>query len=180
MFGMFKSIAYSEKMKSLEMELKSARILGKNKCVLCGFCCIRRTCIPHPNDIKKIADFLKISVKEMINKYFVIDTDEGIYYLRPAGKNNKIYTGKFLPADATYDEGKCLFLIKDKIRNKCMPRLWSHKCRIHKVKPKSALECECWNEEKESDDSKEWWNHNVLKKRFGINGEVLAAEYDEF
>ncbi len=146
----------------LEKELGSARIKGETYCLQCGFCCHRRTCIPTPQEIFVIADYLKMTPKDMINKYFMIDThrdSSGVYYLRPLGVNVTKYAGKIVPDLETYTEGKCIFLTEE------------NNCAIHPVKPKAAKEVECWTED--TSINVEEWKDNQLKKHFGIDGEEL-------
>lgn len=150
MFGILKRIEEGERLEKLKLELNPADLQKKKQCVMCGFCCNCRTCIPTPKEIKKIAEFLNISVKDIINKYYAIDKN-GKYYnlhIRPLGKNILDLGGKFIPSDRTWNEGACIFLDEN------------NKCKIHEVKPKSAKIMKCWEDNQEEVEK----NCKVLNK----------------
>jgi len=144
----------------------SARVKGKSECIKCGFCCIKRTCAPTPDELFIIAAFLEMSVEELINKYFAIDRRnfEDTYYLVPVGVNIQDLAGKFKPHDRTYNEGRCIFLE-------------GYLCRIYPVRPREAAESMCWSEE-ETFHGYDTWKGNALLHRFGIDGEALAKEVE--
>lgn len=173
MSGLFKQYETRIKLELLEKKLKSARILGKKKCVQCGFCCHQRTCIPTPAELKKIAKFFKLSVKELINKYYAIDRKwtDNTYYVKPVGTKIKDLAGKFIPSDRTFDEGRCIFLEKKGKK---------FSCKIYPVRPKQAKGMKCWKEEILYDPVKSW-KKNKLLTIFGIDGrkEEDKAEYHE-
>ena len=159
MLGIFKVIEEQERLAKLKIKMNPADLQKKKKCVMCGFCCNCRTCIPTPTEAEKIAEFLKISVKEMINKYYAIDKN-GKYYnfhIKPLGKNILDLGGKIIPDERTWNEGACVFLNEN------------NKCKIHKVKPKSAQIMRCWEdneEETKKEDkvlNKSWENKSFLK-----------------
>ena len=155
------SFMEGDRLEKLENELKSARILNKKKCVCCGFCCNKRTCIPTPNELKEIAKFLKLTSTKLINKYFAIDKQGygSDYYVKPLGINIKDLAGQFIPDERTYNEGQCIFLEKDKNR---------FKCKIYLVRPNSAKLQECWNSSEKSHSELSGWKENKLEKEFKI------------
>lgn len=152
------------RLKRLEKKMGSARLKGKTHCIKCGYCCYKRTCIPTPKELKKIAKFLKLTAKELINKYYVIDRlNNSVYFIKPVGKNIKDLVGKFIPSNRTFKEGRCIFLNK------------TNKCEIYVVRPNSAKNMKCWKDE-EFESSSKSWEGDKLKKEFGIDGEEL--EFD--
>ena len=155
-----------ERLEELKFILKPAFLRGEKKCVMCGYCCHRKTCIPTPNELKKIAEFFRMTPQKLIKKYFAIDIYKGIYHVRPIGINIKDLKGKFIPADRTYGEGKCIFLDK------------KNRCKIQEVKPKQAKSMKCWVKTKPFDVLK-YWKGNQLLKQFGIDGGKLEVESEE-
>ncbi len=160
MMGIFQMFGEDSRLVELEKELKPAHLRGESKCVKCGFCCHKRTCIPTPEELKKIAEFLKLTPKELINKFFAIDTRfEEDYYVKPLGENIKDLAGKFIPAERTYNEGKCIFLDKD------------NNCKIYPVRPITARTQKCWKDNDASEKRERTlssWKNKVLEKEFGI------------
>jgi len=158
----------------LEKKLKSAKVLGKKECVKCGFCCHRRTCIPTPTELKIIAEFLKMTPKDLINKFFAIDKRNGSssFFLKPIGVNIQDLAGKFIPADRTFDEGKCIFLGED------------NNCKIYPVRPMSAKIQKCWDNKDLSDREKymeelmDSWENDAIKE-FGIENVDESEEEEE-
>ena len=148
------------RLKKLEKKLKSAKILGEKHCVKCGFCCHKKPCVPTPDELKRIAKFLKLTAKELIEKCYVIDRQnlESNYYVKPAGLKTKDLVGKFLPADRSFNEGKCIFLDKNNL------------CKIYPVRPETARITKCWLNQKRDIDFLESWKGNQLLKQFGIDG----------
>jgi Fe-S-cluster containining protein len=111
--------------------------LGKKKCIKCGCCCNLRPCIPTFDEFIKIAEFLNLAPNEAKNKFFCIDTNDGkIYFLKPAGVNQKDLLGNYIPNHRTFGEGKCVFLNDDNL------------CEIYSVRPIEARECCCWKEKR--------------------------------
>lgn len=155
----------------LENQFQTAGKLGKKECQKSGFCCHKRPCIPTPTELKKIAEFLKMSSVELINKFYAIDRNSGSknYYLKPTGVNITDLAGKFIPGVRTFNEGKCVLLNED------------NTCSIHSVRPLSARLMKCWEEwddvkQKQSDGIYEEWSGNQLFKQFGISGEKLEVD----
>lgn len=171
MSGIFKQFEEQDRLNRLEKRLKSARILGKKKCVQCGFCCNVRTCIPAPAELKKIAKFLKLSTNDLINKYYAIDRKwtDNAYYVKPVGTKIKDLAGKYIPSNRTYNEGKCIFLEKKGKK---------FSCKIYPVRPKTARILRCWIKETPKYDSIKYWKKNKLLTMFGIDGEKKENEIE--
>jgi len=74
MFGIFQKFKHQIFMHELEVSFKTAQKMGIKECLKCGFCCHRRPCIPTPNEVEKIAEFFNLSVIDLIEKYFCIDS----------------------------------------------------------------------------------------------------------
>lgn len=154
------------RLEKLRQKLKPADLRGEKKCVMCGFCCHRRTCIPTPEELKKIAEFLNLTPKKLINKFFAIDRQwlGKDYYVKPLSENILDLAGKFIPNDRTFNEGKCVFLDEN------------NKCKIYPVRPKTAQIQKCWEEDEEDKENViDSWKDNVLEKEFGIK----VNEYEE-
>jgi len=167
MEGFIKQEMEESRLDILEKKRKSAKIQGLTYCVKCGFCCMRRSCIPSPMEVGSIAKFLKLKPLECIRKYFAIDRKQfgRDYYVKPIGVNQKDLVGKFIPSDRTFNEGACIFLTKDKL------------CSIYEVRPDTAKECECWNEDKKDGSNiSEKWKDGKLLEIFGIDGGKLEEE----
>jgi len=173
MIGILKKMEEQERLSKLRIKLNPADLQKKNKCVMCGFCCNCRTCIPTPTEAKKIAEFLKLSVKDMINKYYVID-ENGTYphfHIKPLGKNILDLGGKIIPAERTWNEGACVFLDEN------------NKCKIHEVKPHSAKIMRCWEDNKqEAEENKKIinksWEDKSFLENLGFNLKKLREELE--
>lgn len=167
MFGFMRQEREYTRLEILRDKLKPATIRGVKHCVKCGFCCHCRTCIPTPNELKKIAKFLKLTPIQLIKRYYAIDrfSSDNIYYVKPVGINIKDLAGKFIPSERTFNEGPCIFLRK------------SNLCKIYPVRPKSARNVNCW-EEKEGNPKKliKFWEGNQLLKQFKIDGDKLESQ----
>lgn len=149
------------RLEELKEQFNTAKKLGLKKCNKCGFCCHRRTCAPTPEELKKIANFLKLTPTQLINKYYAIDRLwlANTYYVKPIGINQKDLRGKFIPSDRTFNEGKCIFLDKNNL------------CKIYPVRPNTAKICKCWSDkEYDPKDINSEWKGDKLKEEFGING----------
>ena len=149
-----------EKIRLLELResFATAEKLSMTECNKCGFCCHKRTCIPTPDEIVKIAEYLKIEPIVLINTYYAIDTqNDGIYYVKPIGINQKDLIGKFIPAERTFNEGKCIFLDENNL------------CKIFPVRPESAKIQKCWETEMENYNGIKTWKDDQLLKRFHIS-----------
>ena len=109
MFGMFQMIEYQDICNKESVRRGAAETIGLTKCVRCGSCCFRRTCVPEPQEIEPIAEFLTLSVEKLIKNFMVGDLINGHRILRWINYNQKDLTGKFLPADRSYDAGDCIF-----------------------------------------------------------------------
>lgn len=163
--GMMQRMEEDRRLEELREKFKTAESEGKKHCLRCGFCCYARTCIPTPAELKKIAKFLKLTPTELIKKYYVVDRIDfdDSYYVKPAGENIKDLVGKFIPAERTFNEGKCVFLDKNNL------------CKIYSVRPQSAKDANCWKKDDMKSPSKiiKRWKGNQLLKQFGIDGDKL-------
>lgn len=162
---MIKHIAERDRIRELETQFNTARKEGSQECQKCGYCCHARSCIPTPQELKEIAKFLKLSPNQLINKYFAVDVKSfgDTYYVKPIGINQKDLVGKFIPADRTYDEGKCIFLEDTNL------------CKIYPVRPQSAKEAQCWKF-KIYKANLISWSDDVLFKEFGIDKKTIESE----
>lgn len=135
MEGMVLRAVYQEWLGRLEQELQPAYLQGKQECVQCGLCCARRPCIPTPDELKAIAEFLGMELEEAVGKYFVGDRLNGsnVEYIFPAKHSQKDIVGTYLPWRRTFDEGYCIFF-DEEVRA----------CTIEAVKPASAKNQKCW------------------------------------
>lgn len=124
----------------LSKQFKTAKDLGADHCVCCGFCCHRRSCIPTPDELLAVAEFLKMTVVDLIKTYYCVDERSGVYFVKPAGANQKDLLGKYIPWRRTFNEGACIFLKDD------------NKCAIWPVRPESARGTRCWD-----DDGEDYW-----------------------
>ena len=174
LFGGFKNRDKEAELARLEKKLGSARLLGKTECLRCGFCCHRKPCVPTPDEIPKIAEYLHLSVQDFISKYMLVDRmpADSSYYLRPVGAMTRDLAGKFLPADRSFHDGPCIFLQKSDD---------GYLCQIHPVKPESAKNGDCWNiwMEQHGLDFLHAWEHDELKKIFGLDGDALEQEGED-
>lgn len=159
--GFYKQDRENARVATLEKKLGSAKVHGKKKCLKCGFCCHKRTCIPTPKELGAIAKFLKLTPHECIKKFFAIDRQNwnSVYYVRPLGENIKDLAGKFIPGDRTYNEGKCIFLAKSKKK---------YKCKIYPARPSSAHEQRCWAPDGDYSAPLSSWKDSVLETKFNI------------
>ena len=140
----------------------------KTECLRCGFCCAVRPCIPTPDELKKIADFLKMDIKEAVNKYFVVDTIGGTTQtiIFPAKKSQLNITGTFISAMRTYDTGYCVFC--DEIKKEFI---------INSIKPDHAKLSYCWKEDTiDTDSILQTWD-NVNREEYGIDD--IDDEYED-
>lgn len=152
-----------ERLERLFEELNPAVKQGLNYCVKCGFCCHRVPCIPTYQEFLKISDFLNLTPKEALNRYFVVDLlEEGeILFAIPAGANQLDYLGKFLPVTATRDRGKCIFLDDN------------NRCKIYPARPRHARIAFCFGPSEpyslEHDAIQPWEPHQDFFKEIKIN-----------
>jgi len=133
---------------------KTARDTGLTECQHCGYCCLRRSCIPLPKEMPAIAKYLGLSPHELARQHMVADIHIGNYCLLWALEIQLDLTGKLLPYNRTYDRGYCHFFDRK-----------THLCLIYPVRPKSAIDIECWNNSKAS-KVEPWakWNIDLVKQ----------------
>lgn len=99
--------------------MEKAVDLGLKECQQCGLCCTQTTCIPFPDELPDIANYLGISVKVLLDTYY---RD----YTFP--KTNVVAKRPWKEAQ------KCIFLIG------------FTKCEIYKVRPIAAQVYRCWED----------------------------------
>ena len=147
----------TNRLEELKKQFKTSSSLKLKKCNKCGFCCHKRACIPTPEEVKKVANFFKLSPNQLINTYYAIDrqTISNKYYVKPIGINQKDLIGKFIPGNRTYNEGQCIFLDRNNL------------CKIYLVRPQSAKNQKCWSNER-FENAIDSWGDNELKTKFGI------------
>jgi len=107
------------------------------QCRQCGHCCSHGSGFLIGNDIKNIAEYLKITEKELKEKYL---EEKELF-------NTKLLRPKLKTKDKPY--GKCVFL-DDK------------KCKIHQVKP---LQCRVGNCNEHGEQLSQWFmlNYQINK-----------------
>ena len=127
-YGLMKKSEYHFRLKELEQELKPAPLRGEEECVMCGYCCIRRSCVPTPDEVVVIAKHLGITVEELVRQYMVSD-DGGVdyLYLRFINKKQCGIAGEYLPSGRSWNLDYCIMFDED-----------TRLCKIHDVKPMEA------------------------------------------
>ena len=151
------------RMNELKENFKTAYDLKVNYCLKCGFCCNKRTCIPIYKEFIEICNFLNLSIKKTIRKYFCIDkfNYSDILFIKPAGINQLDLLGEFIPITRTFDEGKCIFLLENNL------------CKIYEVRPKSAKISKCWENNIDNKDYikiiKKSWSNDKLKEIYKMS-----------
>jgi len=176
-FGFLRKLDHHFEVETLAKELQPAFKKGLEYCIKCGWCCVRRACVPSVEDMVKIALFLEITVKELISKYYIIDTltvdNVGkVYFPRHANQKQTDLVGQFLSDERSFDLDKCIFQDDD------------YKCKIYSAKTKQAMSMECWNQGedavKEIDKRSEkmfaeWKSSNLLIDN-GFDGAKMEEE----
>ena len=137
---------YVEWVRALEKELHPAVLQGKTECVRCGLCCARRPCIPTPDELRAIAEFLGMGLEEAVKTYFVGDRLRDVELIFPAKHTQKDVVGEFISARRTFDEGYCIFFDEEE-----------RTCTIHAVKPTSAKDYKCWEDTDTTTPALEAW-----------------------
>lgn len=129
----------------LELErdkVKTASDLGLEECQRCGHCCLIRPCIPTPKELGMIAEYLGLSLRECVHKYFVADQlgNRDTPYIFPAKETQIDILGTYLTWQRGYDKGHCIFYDKAK-----------KTCKIWEVRPRIAREVACWHTHGDAD-----------------------------
>ena len=113
----------------------SARKLNRQECQRCGYCCLALTCIPRPEEIQTIADFLNLTVNDLAKRYMVVDQfGDSNYFLRWGKKEQDEFYGTLIPEELRMGDTYCVFFDEDK-----------KLCRIHQVRPQDAQIWKCWD-----------------------------------
>lgn len=167
--SIFKALDYQSWVEGLQGD--RAVDVGASECQMCGHCCAYRPCIPTPAELRKIAKFLKMPVKEAVKKYFVLDRlpNPNNPFLFPAKTTQQDLTGHGVPSYRTFDKGYCVFFDKET------------GCKIYPVLPYMAKNSYCWKDNGKSDlttPAVSSWKDIDLSK-FGITSENIAElDYD--
>lgn len=146
---------------------KQATAKEKHTCQRCGYCCERRPCIPTPSELVKIARFLNMPVKRMIQRYFVVDmmSSKHTKYIFPAKDTQRDIVGNAIPWRRALDEGYCIFFEKGS-------------CKIWPVRPRSARRYNCWTEDKADslvDEALQEWEDVDIEAEYGISYPMMCT-----
>ena len=102
-------------------------------CEKCGECCKGYPCGLKPEDVHKIAEFLKMDVKDFLIKYCTIDyyceNTGDLYYICPKRSEDK---GNFTGLYWAFSSDPCIFWDKQ-----------TKLCNIHDVKPYGGSIANC-------------------------------------
>ena len=148
----------------LKRKFKNSQLLKLNYCKACGYCCRYTVCVPTPNELDIIADYLDLRPidfilekcgfahyhKELENKTICI------VYPRFLTKSMIHKAGELLDIFNFYDTKGCIFLTND------------NKCFIYPVRPQEAKLQECWNITKDYFPIKTWDN-DILSRKYEIS-----------
>ena len=132
----------------------TADLQGKTQCVRCGYCCVQRTCVPIPDELPGIAEFLGLTVAELVATYMIGDTVEGHYFLRFANIAQKDIVGQFVSVYRSYDRGPCMLLHDEE---PCT-------CKIWPVRPQDAKEATCWADSEDRYAAARQWKKGDLER----------------
>ena len=137
--------------------------LKLDKCQKCAYCCKIRSCIPTPDELRKVAKFFKMSVKDLIKKYYCIDcmpNRSSVLFVKPAGLNQLDLVGKKIPDLRTYNEGNCVFLDENNL------------CKIHSIGIEHAKGLVCYSSSKESTEKVlKTWEGGKLEEMYDVEEE---------
>jgi hypothetical protein len=100
--------------------------------------------------MKIVANFLKVSVNEMINKYMVINyrknnKGEKVYFVIWANENQQHLVGKLLSSKDTWIKGQCIHYDSEK-----------RECKIFEVLTEESIGNKCWEDDQELDIFSGW------------------------
>jgi len=146
---------------------QTAALQGKKHCLKCGFCCLRRPCVPTPEEFKVIAAFLRLTPQELAQQYAVVDERLGKYHILWANEAQTDVLGTLLSPQRTWDKGYCLFFDR-KTAN----------CRIWPVRPLTAKVTKCWVEKSPSCDSTDSWSLEQIQELLP-NFDEISKDDDE-
>jgi Fe-S-cluster containining protein len=135
-------------MEELGEILESSHKKGLSNCNKCGFCCYMMPCDLIKEDIFKLANYLKITKKELFNKYLIFQPYIDGYTLIPIRKSQQDIAGQIKPLERSFDIEPCIFLSVD------------NKCSIEVVKPKGGRHYKCW----EDNEKYYLWNIKEVNK----------------
>ena len=146
---------YETKLKEATKDLNSRAIdIDKTECNMSGYCCWRRSCELRPKEIKKIADFMKLSEIDFIKQYCMIDVlnMSDTYFLRLANKTHKDENriGTFIESKDSWIVAPCIMWDK------------AEGCKINEVKPQSGITYNCWDEKEYPSITEYWVGDNLL------------------
>lgn len=129
------------------------------ECKKCGRCCCKMPCGLIPEDLGIIANYLNISVDELIDKYMVVDyhsaeeEDGGIlYYIAPRRKDDDCF--KIAEYGWAFSKVPCIFLENKENGDRI--------CSIHLVKPYGGRISTCEHGADKKTLAEKWKGH-ILK-----------------
>ena len=159
---------YNEEIENLEKELKTKTVEKQESCNCCSFCCWIKPCNLDKDDIQIMSKHFKITPQYLFKKYLVVDdagAKYGYFTLTPIREEWEIYTGKYLPSNATFDiKTPCLFLEQS-----------NKKCTLHNIaKPIGGRQSECWNVEKKQEIP--CFTKQELKDIVGWDGDTKSED----
>lgn len=130
----------------------TADLLGKKECQRCGFCCLCMSCIPTPDELEVIAEYLGLTVRDTLKSKMVIDVGKGYsHYPKRAREHQEDMVGRLLPYNRTWDRGYCIFFDRR-----------THDCLIYDVRPEAARITECWINSDHKFDPVDYWSKEKL------------------
>lgn len=150
LFRFMQQDIYANEVRQKEKGRNSARLQGLETCIKCGHCCYKRTCVPRPDEMQRIADFLGLTVLGLIQQHMVADERDGHYFWRFANTAQRDILGEFLPANRTFDLGDCIFFHVG--------------CDIYPVRPEDAVLTTCWNGGGEHSEPWKAWKEGDAEK----------------
>lgn len=144
-------MSYGREYRWYVLENPTADTQNKTECCNSGVCCWRRPGTLNKEDLQRLSDLKKLTLKEFFKQFCIVDStslytsqteDKWILMLKRAHQQG----GVFLSSDETFSfQSPCIFLI-DK------------KCSVHEDKPKLCKEFKCWDKSTSSalDDVFSW------------------------
>ncbi len=143
--------------------MQPADFQGRQGCVRCGFCCMRKACIPTPEELVTIAGYFQMQDKQFFNVYMVVDIHQDIRHPRFANTKQYDVTGMLLEPLRTYDQGQCLMYSEEQ-----------RECTIYAVQPKHAKVYQCWTDRTNKDALEALHSWNASKAQQYLDALLTA------